>query len=150
MRSSSEGDELRLVQDAIQGQSVYHSWPEVIRACSQCLAFDFILLLLCTHEAKIQSCCKPWAKLFSSVKPTREATGSSLQPPGSGLVLAPSSSKSSVLHSMLVALESICAPENPKQLLLFPALTQHLCGVLLNSRFPPHPHSAVVGTVQKT
>lgn len=31
MRSSSEGDELILVQDAIQSKSEYHSWPEVIR-----------------------------------------------------------------------------------------------------------------------
>lgn len=33
MKSSSEGNELCLVQDAIQGKPKYHSWPEVIRAC---------------------------------------------------------------------------------------------------------------------
>lgn len=33
MRSSGGDDELCLRQDAIQGTSEYHSWPEVIRAC---------------------------------------------------------------------------------------------------------------------
>lgn len=55
MRSSSEGKELCLVQDAIQGKFEYHSWPEVICACSRRLTFDFLVLLLGTREAKFRA-----------------------------------------------------------------------------------------------
>lgn len=55
MRSSSEGDELRSVHDAIQGKAECHSWPEVIRACLRCLTFEFLLLLLCTYKAKLRA-----------------------------------------------------------------------------------------------